>query len=370
MHITYVYFTAFDSKQAHANQIIHTCNALAETGHRVTLISVGDPLAYADSHNLSVQFELRCVPAQVGQVTVDRILYYLLSLASSVGSDVIFTRDISFLRPARRIPRAVRPPIVYEAHKVYSKIEELSVETEQSRLRSTDAVVAISEGVETDLADIGIQIQAVVPDAASLTQVSASSKQELREKFGIDADAEVILYAGSLSTWKNELELLIESFEEVADSRPDAHLLIVGGGDQRKSLLDHAAEVGAPMDRVTFTGHVPQTTVFEYLGAADVGVVPLTDNDPIAARYTSPLKLYEYLVSNLRIVASAVPAIESATADIDAIFLYTPGDRAEMTEQLLAAVNASEPSHDPKLFSYETRAARLESVLESVLSQG
>lgn len=369
MDIAYVYYTDFDPEQAHANQIVHTCNALVDKGHEVTVLTSGDPAAYADAHDLSIRFDVRRIFRSVGSDTVDRMIYYLAALVAARGSDVLFTRDISFLRVVRRLPAAFRPPIVYEAHKAYSYLGGLTEAQERTRLATVDAIVAISEGVATDLTELGLDVAAVVPDAATTEQVPARSRSALREELGIDGDSELIVYSGSLSTWKNDLELLLEGFASVADDRPLASLLVVGGGDELDSLRKYANDIGIPDDRVEFTGHVPQTKVFEYLGTADVGVVPLTDRDRIASRYTSPLKLYEYLVSGLRVVASDVPSIASATADVDAVTRYEPGNREDLSRGLLEALDAPEPTHDRAAFSYGERAARLETVLESAVSK-
>jgi glycosyltransferase involved in cell wall biosynthesis len=282
---------------------------------------------------------------------------------------MIFTRDISFLRVACWIPAVMRPPIVYEAHKLYSFVDELSEADERTRVAIADGVVAISHGVATDLMKLDLSVTAIVPDAATLSQIPSESKAELRHSLGITDDTELLVYSGSLSTWRNDLELLIDVFTEIAEARPSIRLYIVGGGDDLPLLRKHATKVGAPMDRLTFTGHVPQKRVFEYLGAADTGIVPLTGHDRIATQYTSPLKLYEYLVSDLKVVASDVPAITSATEGVDSVFLYTPGDQTTFSRELREALDATEPSHDPDSFSYKERATRLETVFDSVISQ-
>ena len=368
VHVTYVYFTRLDPDQAHANQILHTCNALVGRGHRVTLVAAGDVSAYADAHDLPVRFDQLRVPLPDGPERLDRVIYYLAGFSAAHGGDVLLTRDISFLRVVRRIPEALRPCVAYEAHKAYSFVDQLDPAEERARLAATDEIVAISQGVAADLTKLGLDVRAIVPDAADLTQIPDASRVELREELDIDREAEVVVYAGSLVTWKNDLKGLLAAFGTVAADRPRAELLIIGNGDDGDVLSARVSELDVPADRVTFTGYVPQRRVFRYLGAADVGVVPLRTEDRVASHYTSPLKLYEYLVSGLRVVASDVPALAATAADVDGIELYEPGDVDDLARALGEAVMTPGPEHDRNRFSYARRAARLESVLKRALA--
>ena len=139
--------------------------------------------------------------------------------------------------------------------------------------------------------------------------------------------------------------------------RDDVHFVLIGSGDSYEELVLLADELGIA-DRVTFTGRVPDETVFEILSTADVGLSP----DPL-----NPLndvstmnKTMEYMAFELPVVAfdlketrvSAGPAaVYAPPNDTDAFARCdsraarrpeaagrdgTPGSRASRTAARLA----------------------------------
>jgi glycosyltransferase involved in cell wall biosynthesis len=86
----------------------------------------------------------------------------------------------------------------------------------------------------------------------------------------------------------------------VRSGRDDVHFVFVGSGDSYGELVSLADDLGIA-ERVTFTGRVPDETVFEVLSTADVGLSP----DPL-----NPLndvstmnKTMEYMAFELPVVA-------------------------------------------------------------------
>jgi len=126
---------------------------------------------------------------------------------------------------------------------------------------------------------------------------------------------------------------------------------------------------------VQFTGMVEPGAVAGYLATAHVLVLPNTATR-ISERYTSPLKLFEYLAAGRPIVASDLPALrEVVTADVDAV-LVPPGDPRALAEGIARVLR------DPELaerlsaqawsraaaFSWTARAERIDQVLQGVVA--
>jgi glycosyltransferase involved in cell wall biosynthesis len=131
----------------------------------------------------------------------------------------------------------------------------------------------------------------------------------------------------------------------VRSGRDDVQFVFVGSGDSYDELVSLAHELGIA-ERVTFTGRVPDETVFEVLSTADVGLSP----DPL-----NPLndvstmnKTMEYMAFELPVVAfdlketrvSAGPAaVYAPPNDTDAFaraileLLDDPVRRADMGRQ-------------------------------------
>ena len=108
---------------------------------------------------------------------------------------------------------------------------------------------------------------------------------------------------------------------------PGARGLIIGGHEQESDLgrvKALAAELGIA-DRVTFTGHVAPRDVDARLAEARVLVLP-NPASAISTRFTSPLKLFEYMAARRPIVATSLPAIREVLRDEVNALLVEPGD--------------------------------------------
>ena len=60
-----------------------------------------------------------------------------------------------------------------------------------------------------------------------------------------------------------------------------------------------------------------------WLAAADILVIPTSGKEPIGARYTSPMKLFEYMAARLPIIAAKVPSLTEILSD-DSAFWFEP----------------------------------------------
>ena len=178
----------------------------------------------------------------------------------------------------------------------------------------------------------------------------------------------VVGYAGHLYPWKG-VDLLLDALAEL----PGVNGIIVGGHPAESDLArlrNRAGELGLG-SRVTFTGMVRPREVTARLEPADVLVLP---NPATAAseRYTSPLKLFEYLAMGRPIVASDLPAFREVVRHGDNALLFEAGKRAGaggrrahggrtiLSSPASIARRAFETARD---YSWDARAERLEAAV-------
>jgi glycosyltransferase involved in cell wall biosynthesis len=123
-------------------------------------------------------------------------------------------------------------------------------------------------------------------------------------------------------------------------------------------------------DRIVVTGQVAPADVLPRLAAADVLVLPNTAS-AISERYTSPLKLFEYLTLGRPIVASDLPAIREVLADGRTALLVPPGDPRALahaltrvaTDDALAMRLGAAAAALASEYTWARRAERLERAL-------
>ncbi len=395
MRILYFADIRFPLERANGIQTMETCHALAERGHVVSLVvrpdtqePARDPFAYYDLRRTE-RLTVERAPV-VGPQSGRRLGYLTFAAGRAFGrgrADVVMTRDLGVAALFCGIPRGMRPPIVYESHgyapDVAAALPELlaTAQAPSSRKlgrlarreaqvwRRADGYVTITAGLAKELSSRhGTRDRvAVIPDGVRAPKGDA---QLLPSDPAEKSSVPVVGYAGHLYAWKG-VDVLLEALARL----PDVQGLIVGGHgaepdlDRVKAL---ARRLGIE-SRVTFTGLVEPARVPALLRRAQVLVLP-NPASAISTRYTSPLKLFEYLAAGRAIVASDLPSIREVVHDGADALLVAPGDpealaggiRRVLDDPTLADRLARSAAELAPHYSWARRAERLEALFAQV----
>ena len=99
---------------------------------------------------------------------------------------------------------------------------------------------------------------------------SGCDPKTMRKNLGIAADAYVVGHIGRFTKAKNHL-FLLKVFREIANQKPDAHLLLVGSGELKEQITQEITE--QQLDgKVTILSH--RTDIPDLLRVMDVMVFP------------------------------------------------------------------------------------------------
>ncbi|MEP6916005.1 MAG: glycosyltransferase family 4 protein [Acidobacteriota bacterium] len=378
---------------------METCHALVTRGHDVELIvrpdthtPARDPFEY---YGVTPAPSLRIERAPVsGPAAARRLGYLAFAVRRAIGgrrADVLLTRDLGVASLLLRLPSGLRPPLVYESHgyapEVAAALPDLvatATPPDPRKLRrlarreahvwhGAAGYVTITGALAADLvARHGPRARlAVIPDGVRIPAAGDLATESRRASSGPGLpESSIVAYAGHLYAWKG-VDVLLEALALV----PEAHGLIVGGHAAEPDLarLKALAERLGIAVRVTFTGMVPPAEVPALLARARVLALP-NPASAISSRFTSPLKLFEYLSAGRAIVASDLPAIrEILRHDVDAL-LVAPGNAGELAgairlllaDPALAARLARAASDAAPLYSWARRAEKLEALLTDV----
>jgi glycosyltransferase involved in cell wall biosynthesis len=207
--------------------------------------------------------------------------------------------------------------------------------------------------VEHDGADVGVS----PPDRAT-----ARAGLRLAEPGG-----PVVVYTGRANAGKG-IGVLLEAAHHLG--RINAQVVVVG------KVYDEQFRVDAPPN-VTFTGFVSPSQIPTYLAAADVLVMPTTD-DLRSSAYTSPLKLFEYMAACRPIVASDLPVLREVLRDGSNALVYPSKDPAGLAaavqrlwrEPALSTALAERAWQDVQHYSWENRARRILRIISPPYLEG
>jgi glycosyltransferase involved in cell wall biosynthesis len=454
VHILYFADIRFPLERANGIQTMETCHALAERGHTVHLAVRPDTDARArdpfEYYGLPAQPRLQVERARVtGPETARRVGYLAYAagrVSGSARADIVMTRDLSVASMLLQLPRAMRPPVVYESHgyapDVSAALPDLVATAarpsaaklrrlarrEEAVWRNADGYVTITAGLAEELRRRfgDRRFVAVIADGVRgadserdadhtrlprtrITRIAEASTgrgshgshepstdadrtdytnlqrgrgshdytnlqrdADRTDYTNLQRDADRTDYTnlqrdadrtdhsnprtpiaritrtfngrgshGSLESTGRRSDgsphhdrrvcgasLSVEGRGRVARrARAGAGCggLIVGGPDGEPDLgrlKARSAELGIG-GRVTFTGLVPPPRVRELLGRADILVLP-NPASAISTRYTSPLKLFEYMAAARAIIASDLPSIREVLTHESTALLVAP----------------------------------------------
>ncbi len=192
-------------------------------------------------------------------------------------------------------------------------------------------ILAVSEGVESYLNSCSSTREKihVIPNGVNPDRF-------LETKRALDHTGDetfVIGFVGTLKPWHG-LSTLVEAFEFVHQQNPNTQLLIVGDGPEKNNLKQNLKDRDL-LSAVKFTGAVPHSDIPSLLSSMDVAVAPYPK---IENFYFSSLKVAEYMISGLPVVASQIGQLKELIQNEANGFLFPPGDSKALSKVLLRLV--------------------------------
>jgi len=369
-----------------ALQMLQTVDALGEIGLDVDVVSpevrTGTTAAQILARELSPQVTLHYLPDIRKRwffPFASHRPYWLLARQwiRRRKADALVVRNLKLADYLLRQPGM--PPLFFESHEVFAQTyrelhpdptaverDKLAALERRERFVYTHAqgIVALTPYLLEDIrTHYGTPAHTLVaPDGVDLRLAATATPRR--------SDRTRLLYLGSLHPWKG-VEVLLEALRQV----PGADLEVVGGSRDRireLTRLAHNLGVGA---RARFAGPVAPAERFAVIANADVCLLPST-NTSIGSRYTSPLKLFEYMAMGKPVVAGNLPAMRSVLQHGRNALLADPGSPAAfaacirdiLTSPALGRSLGDQARHDASDYAWTRRAERIGDFVGAVLA--
>lgn len=188
----------------------------------------------------------------------------------------------------------------------------------QRAFTAASTIVAVSSQIKDYLTNyVSSDKVCIIPNGVNSDRFSRSRIPSV----SIQPETFVVGFVGSLKPWHG-LSILTDAFARLHQRVPQARLLIVGDGPERKNLEADVASREL-QSAVHFTGAVTPDQIPELLASMSVAVAPYPD---CADFYFSPLKVYEYMAAGLPVVTSRIGQLAELIEDGTNGLLCPPGD--------------------------------------------
>jgi glycosyltransferase involved in cell wall biosynthesis len=170
--------------------------------------------------------------------------------------DVMHVHSGVWLKAARAARMAGVPVVVHTVHGLLDVEPKYGPALKRIAARLTDSVVTVSDPLrEYITGEVGIPSSRVhlIANGVDTTRFAPGARSgALRASLGIPADAPLVGIVARLAPVKNH-SLLVDAFALVRERRPDAHLVLVGEGEERALVERRIADLSLG-DRVHLAG--------------------------------------------------------------------------------------------------------------------
>ncbi len=373
MKLYYMANARMPTEKAHGIQIAKMCEAFIEAGIEVRLVV---PSRATVLQSIQEFYKLR-VPVPITRLAVPdfytrgrfgyRISSYVFMAASVLflwwkkikGENfIIYTVDLDNFSSSALPLAGVR---------LYSEMHGGNPPTLMQRFlfRYARGVIAINSIIVEELQKTFTNSRArycVEPNGVDAASFPRADKKEARKRLGLPPEDNIVMYVGRFFDWKG-----LEILPRAAALSPALRWQTVGGSEAH--FKEFVRE--PPPPNFHFAGSRAHEEMPLWYAAADVLVVLGTKRDMQSYFYTSPMKLFEYLLSGRVIVASNTPAIRQVVSE-DEVLFYEPDDAKDMADKVTYAIyNSGEMSarvvaaeNKGPLFSWKSRAERIKQFIQ------
>jgi glycosyltransferase involved in cell wall biosynthesis len=325
MKIAYLSTSSLPSQAANSIHVMKMCAAFAGNGHEVLLIGkpgkiAGDPFEF---YGIDKSFAIELVKAPeipiIGGILQGIAMSRRLT-SLSIAPDLLYGRHIYSLAFTAR--RGV--PFILELHTIHRRRLVRQLTLRLAKRSNCRGIVVISDALRRDLISMAPWLDDKIVVAHDAADDPAANGIEIPERRS--GANPTVGYVGHLYEGKG-----MEIIAEVAKRRPGIEFEVVGG--TARDLAKWRAR--SPAKNIKFRGFVPHGRLAGRYRDFDICLLPTQsrvlghdakgDTGDIG-RWTSPLKLFEYMSYELPIIASDVPVLREVLTNGKNALLVDPRD--------------------------------------------
>ena len=306
MKLFYITNSRIPTEKAHGYQISKMCAEFANLGLDVELIipnrknKIKESLFsfYGVKENFKVSFikSINFLDFSSGNIFfyLSKMFFLLRLVFIKIDSEaIIYTRDpeIAWLFKLKK------HQVIYSAHNWPQSKEGLF----KFFLKDIDYIVCNSKGTNSEFTKHNFINTLIAPNAVDLDEFDINNyEKDLLKELNLSDDKKIIMYVGHLYDWKG-INVIIEVAELLKEKKDIVFVLI--GGTKKDIEKYRRIKKEKDLDNILILSHVKHNLIPKYLKLANILLLPNTSVTEESKKYTSPIKVFEYMASKKPILA-------------------------------------------------------------------
>jgi glycosyltransferase involved in cell wall biosynthesis len=304
-------------------KVIEQAEAIVALGHSLTLIATSKTNGFKTRRFEENGVRYLTTPSILwgkprhGADPVDTL--FRIGATRKESYDIVHAIDSrpTVILPALAVSRRCHCPLVMEWTDLFGHGGTISERSSKFYARTVGHVETFFEHYFRKYADRAIPISTTLMDRLLATgyprdhillqrvgcdtqKHKPQDKQVCRRKLGLPPEARILCYVGNI--YPADMNLLVDSLEVLhGQGGRDIITVLIGGNHQIEPSLSQRL-------RILLTGRVEQNTLYEYLAAADVTLIPFKHSLANKARW--PSKFADYVNAGRPTVATRVSDFE------------------------------------------------------------
>ncbi|MCT7358576.1 glycosyltransferase family 4 protein [Thalassolituus pacificus] len=335
--LIYVSNSVLPSKFANSVHVMKMCNAFSLNGFDVTLIgksisSKFNKFSLFNVYDVDPIFQIKLfnvLRLPLSSVFISLFVIPFWIVLNRRQDSIVYSRN----RHASFILSVLGVCHYYEMHGISANYIQDKLDRFICGSRALTRLVVISESLAHDIKDsfdLKHDKLVVAHDGADIYDLDSIETLRLNGNFKYNVG-----YVGSLLPGKG-VGLLCDAALDLHD----IGFHIVGGA---RVEVDEFKENYKFQNNIFFYGFVSHESTKKYLKAFDVVVLPneknvTTANGEDIGKYTSPLKMFEYLAFDKKIIASDLPVLREVLQG-DYCFYFKAGDSKDLASVIRTTKN-------------------------------
>lgn len=351
----YIFFVrdVLPKPSAYVVQIVNLANAAANLGYSTVLVSLKkgvktrNPIDWlspfhpkepddrlARFYNLQNNLKIVALPIPWPIDAIESkwtssstiVCKYYFPIHILPHTQLVHSRDWNFVQTA--IQHGI--PAIYERDHCEKKQYDRQI-VENSLFQ---AAVTVAAPIRDNLIQNGIPPEKVIQLHNGFNQLflerQPEKAEEWRKRLLGDRFKSLAIYAGALYDFKG-----IDITIEIADQFPEVKFVMAGGPETQVEVYQKITQ-NQQLNNVHFIGYLEQSQLASLLQSADILLYPHLSGE--AAKFTSPMKLFDYIASGVPIVATRIPPLKEFQ-DLEVVAAWcepnNPHDLAHSIRQVL-----------------------------------